>query len=394
MTPRVLAHACAFILLCSCACFASAAPQDAGEAFAAGSRAFENGDWSGALAWFEAAREQGMEDAAVRYNIGVCQYRLGAYGRAERSFLELAERYPQMASLAHYNAGLALYRQGRTARAAAAFERAATSEDPTIARLAAAMRERIEPPRPAAVPGAWTGFVDLALGFDDNVALVDDASLPAGESTDSPLAAFFGQLERRPGGAGFGGSASAYLVRYPDAGRFDQNILQLAGTWSAAGQDWRLGAGPHVSFSTLDGDSFERRLGASVTLARALDPATRFTARTVLESVEELDPRFAFVDGSRAFLELEIERRTGRGRVQIGYAFSVDDRAEASVSPTRHRFTLGYRLALDDRWSMAAAAAFRSSRYDDPAAARDEDRGELALVLSRNLPREWQLALD
>jgi tetratricopeptide (TPR) repeat protein len=382
----------ALLLICSTA--AGATGQAAAEAFAAGSRAFDARDWSGALAAFEAAREAGMDEPSVLYNIGVCRYRLGAYAQAERAFAELAARWPAMAPLAEYNAGLARYRLGDEAGALAAFRRAAQASDPTLARLAGRMLERLSPPAaPAPVP-AWSAFVDLSLGFDDNVALQDDASLAAGESTDSPFVAVFGQLGRAPSGNGFGGTASAYAVRYPEAAEFDQDVAQVAGFFRGAWAGFDVELGPELAFSTLDGDGFERRLGAAFALERGLSDAVRLEARLVFETIDEIDDRFAFVDGTRGALALTLERRAGPARFGLKYALSVDDRADPAASPTRHHFTLRYDRPLDGPWALGAMAAFRTGRYDDLAEPREEERRELGLALYRDLPDGWQLALD
>lgn len=375
---------------------ALSAPSSApSEAFAAGSREFQSGEWAAALAHFREARDAGMDGPAVRYNIGVCQYRLGRYADAVASFTFIADRYPEMAPLALYNAGLALYRQQRRGEATTAFERAAATGDAKVAGMASAMLERLRPGRPAATPdarAARVAFTDFSLGYDDNVALLDDASLPA-ESTDSGFAQFFGQLSSPArGGRGWHGTASAYVIRYPDAGSFDQNVLQLAAAWRWSWHDWRADAGPYYSYSTLDGDGFEQRLGAALTMTRAFGAQTELAARAAVEEVGDLDSRFAFVDGSRRLLEFRLRRRAGAGRYTLKYEFSVDNRAAASVSPTRHQFHAGYRRWIGDRWSIETAASFRSSRYDDLSEPRDEDRIELSLAASRDLPGgDWQV---
>lgn len=361
--------------------------------FAAGSRAFESGDWDGALGHFRRAREAGMEGPAVWYNIGVCQYRLGRYQDAVDTFRSIIDRFPAMAALAEYNAGLALAKQERSAEAAAAFARAADGGDLRVVRLARAMLDRMAPQHAAAPssPVGWTGFLDVSAGHDDNVALLDDSVLPAGESTDSAFAQVFGQLSSPSKAAGLHAAASAYLVRYPDADRFDQNVVRLGTSWRWSWRDIRFDAGPHYSRSTLDGEGFEQRFGAALALARAFGRDTRLTARLVIEETGELESRFDFVDGSRRMLELRLEHYLGPGRLLLGYELSVDDRASPSVSPTRNEFLAGYRHSIGDLWSFAAAAAFRSSRYEDLETARDEDRTELSLTVTRDFLSDWQV---
>lgn len=372
----------------------AAPPAGASEAFAAGSRAFEARDWEQALEHFRRARDAGMEGPAVWYNLGVCQYRLGRYADALDTFRSIIDRFPAMAPLAGYNAGLALAKQERFDEAEAAFLRAADTGDPRLAGLALAMLERIAPEPVAPVrpqEAGWTGFLDVSAGYDDNVALLDDAILPAGESTDSAFAHLFGQLSSPSKDAGLHAAASAYLVRYPDAGRFDQSVLRLGTFWRWSWRDIRLDAGPHYSRSTLDGEGFEQRFGAALALTRALGGDTRLMARLTVEEIRDLGSPFGFVEGSRGALQLRLKRYLGPGEFLLEYELSVDDRATPSVSPTRHELLAGYRHWIGDLWSVEGSAAFRWSRYDDLIEPRDEDRTELLLTLARDLPGDWQL---
>src|SRR5690606_30552397 len=82
-----------------------------------------------------------------------------------------------------------------------AFERARAEGDAAVAALADAMLERTAPEEPIAPArkAAWIGLFDFALGYDDNVALVDESSLPAGLSTSSPMLEAFGFVRGRLG---------------------------------------------------------------------------------------------------------------------------------------------------------------------------------------------------
>lgn len=385
---------CAGILLALASVGAAATESAPGEAFEAGTRAFAAAEWESALGYFRRARDAGMPGPAVQYNIGVCQYRLGRYRDAADTFLSVIDRFPAMAPLAEYNAGLAMAQQEKYEAARAAFRRAAAGGDDRVAGLAGAMLDRLPPgaadPGPARPDEQWTAFADFSAGFDDNVALLNENVLPAGESMDSSFGSLFGQLST-PSRRGWQATGSAYAVRYPDAGRFDQDVLRLGAAWRGYWGAWRIEAGPHGSYGTLDGEGFERRLGGTLAMGRTLGQDLRFTARLTLEDIGEVEPRFDFVDGSRRMLELELRRSAPGGRIQLEYRWSADDRASASVSPARQELTLAWRRWLGDAWWAEAAAALRSTRYDDLAEPRDEDRRELALALARDLPAGWQV---
>lgn len=371
--------------------FLDAAGQNASDAFAAGSRAFADGDYLRALAAFQSARDMGSPGPAVHYNIGVCNYRLGNYPQAAEAF-EMVAGFPRMRSLGQYNLGLVRLRQNRDAEARRLFEQAkAGANDPKIAQLADSALQRTRPPADSSP--AWTRFVDFSIGHDSNVALVDDATFPIGQSVDSSFTELVAVLSGPASSSSrlrFDGSV--YSVRYADAGEFDQSALRVGGVyrWSAAA--WRFEVGPHFSYSTLDGDGFEERLGAGIDLKRGIGPATVLGIRAVHDEVGEGDSRFAFVEGSRTQLRVTVDRYSPRGRLTIAYDFEDNDRLEPGVSPQRGRFSLRYRHSMNPYWEADVWIAQRSAEYDDLPTTRNEDLTELSMGFFRDLGRGWQVS--
>lgn len=369
---------------------------DARDAFVAGETAFAAADYRRAVEHFEAARDAGLAGPAVHYNIGVSYYRLGEYERAGQTFSMIAERFPAMRELAVYNLGLALLRQDRQAEAVAAFERAASAPDEVVAGLARAMLERLDTAAPSdGLPRSawsWTRLFDLKLGHDDNVVLVDESVLAPDQASGSPFAELFAYAGGASGAGGrFRFDASAYLVRYPDAGSFDQNTVRVAGAHRWSWGDWRLDAGPHYQHSMLGGDGFERRLGVSADLRLTLDARSGLAIRLTLDDVDELDDRFGFVAGRREQLRLGFDRRGDSGRIALGYEIERNDREDPGVSPLRNRLYARYRRQLNADWSADLGASYRASRYRDLPETRSENLIELAVGASRALPGEWQL---
>jgi tetratricopeptide (TPR) repeat protein len=159
---------------------------DASVLFADGERAFAAGDYGEALRLFMAAREAGSTGPSSYYNIGVSQYLLRDYGAAEDTFTALAAEFPAMRELAEYNRGLALRADGNLDEARVAFARARTSDDEKIASLADAQLSELGAPLRADA-GSWSAYISGGLGYDDNVALLDDLLLPTTQAS-SPLA--------------------------------------------------------------------------------------------------------------------------------------------------------------------------------------------------------------
>jgi tetratricopeptide (TPR) repeat protein len=241
----------------------------ASAAFAAASSAFADGDFRRALANFENARAAGTPGPAVDYNIGVCYYKLAEYAQAAAEFRGLGERYPAMRALAQYNLGLSLSKLGRVEEARLAFEEALGSDDEKIAQMAALMLERLPGANDQkATPAAWWGLFDLSAGHDSNVALADEASLPAGISTASPFTEVF-VVGSGPLGRQWRLNADAYLARYPDAETFDQNAVRVGAAYEWTWQTWQGSIGPHYGRTTLGDAAFERQLGATLDLRRS-----------------------------------------------------------------------------------------------------------------------------
>jgi len=366
------------------------------EPFAAGTAAFEQGDYLRALSFFEGARSQGADSAALRYNIGVCQYRVGDYAAAEATFRDLAVRYPSFAALAEYNRGLALLALQRRDEAAAAFTRARTEGDERLAALADSALAELRTASESPAPSRWRGYFSVAAGHDDNVALVDELSLPANVAAASPLTELLGYARHQtPTRIPLRVDLSGYVVRYADSAVFDQEAFRVDASflWNA-GDAWRFEAGPYFSNSTLDGDGFERTLGAQVRAIRSIGERLAFDARFVYDDIESPSARFDFVSGHRERVRFGLERSDADRHLRVAYEFESQDRADPGVSPDRNRLTLSLSQRLRGRWFIDGGLAHRTSRYDGLAVSRKERLVELTLGARRELQRGWLLNAD
>jgi tetratricopeptide (TPR) repeat protein len=362
--------------------------------FAAASAAFEQGDYRGALGLFMALRRAGARSPAVSYNIGVCHYRLGEYARAEAEFRLLGRDFPMMRELAEYNRGLSWLALSRERDARIAFERARRSADPGLAELAAAALGRLGSARAATRASRWAGLFDLGLGHDDNVVLVDELALPAGQSADSAFTELLALAGRAFGVRNeFRVDVSGYLVRYPDAEQYDQDSWRVGGAFQRRGAGWRAEIGPYYDYSRLDGEGFERRLGVGARLDRVLGGQWRAHVRLVVDDIDALEPRYGFVGGSRRQLRLGVEHGDEASRFRVGYDLEANDRDAASVSSDRDRLTLGYRRRVGAGWAVDGAVARRVSRYDDLDPAREETLTEVSVDGRRELDDGWSLVV-
>jgi hypothetical protein len=353
-------------------------------AFADATAAFEARDYERALRLFETVRLSGNDSAALHYNIGVCQYRVGAYAEAAATFALVRDRFPQFAAVAEYNRGLALTALNDRSAARAAFERARAGDE-ALTGLADTALGRLTP---AATPRSrWVGYFDVAAGHDDNVALVDELSLPATLSASSSFTELTGYAGRRIGPSAYF-RFTGYSVRYAGASQFDQTALRVDTAFDWSPGDWRFEAGPHFAETLLDGDGFERALGVGVRATRPITERVAFDLRFVYDDVDAPNSRFEFIDGTRQRLRLGLESRGEQSRVRVGYEIETNDRVSASVSPARDRLVLNLQRGAG-RWSLEGTLAYRQSDYDDLATPRHERLTEIGAAARRNLPKGW-----
>ncbi len=370
---------------------AAGADADASALFAEGERAFAAGDFDEALRLFTAAREAGSTGPSSYYNIGVSQYRLGEYGAAEATFRALAAEFPTFRELAEYNRGLARRADGELDDARIAFERARSSSDETIVALASAQLGEIGGPRTAREP-RWTGYFAGGVGYDDNVALLNELVLPSSEAS-SPLTEVLGVATRDFGARPLRFDASAYAVHYSDVGDFDQTAVRLSFVTEQRLGSWALVAGPTLGRTTVNGDGFEELVGADLRLRRGFGTGFLFEARALYDDSSAADTRFAYIDGSRALLRLSMQH-TGAGRVRAGYDVEDNDRADPGVSPSRERWSVVYQRRFSQRWTADAAAFYRTSRYREASVPREEQLVEASLAARRDLRGDWTVGVE
>jgi hypothetical protein len=304
-------------------------------------------------------------------------------------------QFPAMRALAEYNIGLTLLRQNREDEAIGHFEFArSNSDDRSIVALAETALRRINPdPVPSAASASqWTALLDFALGYDDNVALIDESTIPTGQTADSGFAELVGVFSGPIGsGSGLRFDGSLYAVNYMDAGEFDQTALRIGGFYHWRRSDWRFDIGPYLNRSTLAGDGFEQRLGLSMTARKQLGVSSLIRLRLTHATVDEIDSRYAFIAGSRNQLTLGWDKYGANGRLSLEYQLEDNDRADPGVSPSRNQVRLRYRYAINPKLRFDTSISLRDSAYDDLAVARNEDLTEFSVGLSRELRGGWEL---
>ena len=365
------------------------------EDWASGQQAFAVGDYESALLYFEMARDAGQPGVAIHYNIAVCQFKLERFDDARTTFRHIADNYPKMAGLAEYNLGLVERRIGNARAAQQHFIRAweLSPNDEKIRSLAIAMLDDMVPP--GEPPKEWYGSFGLRAGHDDNVALRDSLGLPAGVTAESPVADLFVALRGSPSFlGGFMLDASAYAVAYPDADDFDQSEFRAGGLYVWRPGDWRLEASAHFVYGTLGGSGFEREIALGARAVRYLGDEGAFDLQYRFDDIEEGDPLFAGIAGTRHRIDLRYRWYRGKHSAILRLGAENNDRLDAGVSPSRTRLQADYRYQPSDGWGFEAGFGLRNSDYDDLATPRTEDLTSISAAITRTVADVWLFALQ
>lgn len=357
------------------------------EQFAAGTQHFQSEDYDAALAAFRAAVASGLSGPAVHYNIGVSAWRLGRLDEAETAF-RIVAGYPAMTAIASYNLGLVALRRGRDDAARDWFTAALAGDDDTIRRLAAAQLEALEPaPPPVEAAPRPVVFLSGRAGYDDNIVLVADGEVLGVSNTGSSV------MEVQVAGlvplpAGIRLAGSAFFLRYPQLGEFDQaggRVGLLArrdlGTWQGE-------IGVEYELNHLDGRRFEDRIALSASASRSLNSDWDLRLRLRHEDIDGRPP-YDSLTGDRQELAARLRRQAVGWELRIDYRYERNDRAAPELSPDRHTLEAEWELGLRDGIRALLGAGWRHGSYPSSAGGWTERLGLVSIGARGPLAGAW-----
>jgi len=373
------------------------ASRDPRALFGAGTAASRAGDFAAALELFIAARDAGMDGAAVHYNIGVSAWELGRLELAREAFLVVA-RSPEMAALAYYNLGLVSLRRDDPEAARDWFRQARErSDDATLRGLTDLQLEGLAPraataeraPRRTRDPALV--FVAASLGYDDNVALVADGDLLGSSDTPSAFAETSLGLSVPLRGA-FSLEAAAFILRHADASEFDQAGVQAELVYQADLGAWDGEIAGGAGLNWLDGEEYEQRFSMLLGATRRIATDWRLRVQYRFEDIDGSVP-FERLSGQRHEAGAALYRSVGARRLRLEYRLELNDRASAALSADRHLLDAEWELELSNRLRVGFGAGWRDSRTEVRVFDLTERRLELAAGLAGPLAGRWEWSL-
>lgn len=384
--------------------FAFAAPTAADAAFSRGVSAFQQGQYTAAVDYFNEARAAGLDKPSLYYNLGVSLYKLGRYREAEAAFRTCANDAAWRA-LAYYNMGLAAHERGERARAIEYFEESVrTSGSDNVRALATTMLERLG----GVVSTAVQGTLAVDAGYNDNVTLTADNQLL---QTTRESDAFLRLLATAGGRFTLAGGpirweTSIYHVNYR---KLDENNL----TESFVGAskpiplgDWRTEMGVEGEYLWLGGDRFQRVASLRLQAQHPLSGERHVRTRVRLSKIHSVDDDYDFLAGSRQEVDVSFGTPALAGYARAGLTVEFNDRVDLhtatefySYSPTRYQVWVVGSWPIGAQWRIEPSVVYYRSRYNDPdyrdtgeIATRRDEYLQLSLQTRYRLNAQWRVA--
>lgn len=398
-----------FFLLPALVCHAQ--PSSAGDGtllFEEGVAAFQAGDAEQARRYLLRAREAGVDNTALTYNLGVVNYQLSRYDAATREFQSLLDAHHR--DLARYNLGLIALATGNQADARDTFSAlSAESQNDKIRTLSARQLERLSDPESASPAEARpTGLVMVGAGYDSNVdQLPDAASSGAGDAYFDGMLALGADFDASATESGtWSWNGLAYHQRFPGESESNLSLLEggLSGKARLSVADLR--ATVFTRHWWLYSDRVESYYGLRTSAKRndcgVLDHCY---AQLEVASVSG-GPEYPEYDGWQYRLETGLRQSQWGGVLGLELGLELADRDDvheadyaASVSPFRQSIELSWRKAVTGNLTLTGKTAFRRSDYQGDyqwqtasgfvSEGREDERWSASVLMDWQVTADW-----
>ena len=341
--------------------------QSQDELYRQGIAAFREADYETAAAYFEGAREAGMETTTLSYNLGSTYFKLGRYAEA-RSMYEAIAEDPAWGATAKYNLGLIAERQGNTPLARRYYQEAYEQSTSDGIRSRAATKLGLG--TSSTEQSAWQIYLSAAAGFDDRASSLASISPGSQLGESDQFASLSGSVANYLSGDyrnGYRLAGAFYMQEYQDVELFDINVLSLALDRDNQGQNWHGRTSLKLDNFWLQGNLFGRRVSLAWRGIRNLDSWQLRVDGSL--GYWDAGSGYDYISGWQNRVRGAVSRSLGANLLSLGYQLEVNDREDRQIdgdfysySPMRHQLFAG--LGRDfGRLDLSARTEFEFSRY-------------------------------
>ena len=339
--------------------------------FSQGMDFFKQGQYQHAIAKFEEARTQGMENGAINYNLAVSHFKLKHYKKANYYFKK-TRKYKKLQALAEYNLGLVSLKQGNKKEARKWFESSSKHNKEKITQLASIQLSKLDKKKTR----QWYNLVSAKLGHNSNITTAQDqaATKLSGEymelyaSTDGILS-----------GTYYNGIRLKAKIRHQDYINIhneDYFSFNLGLYKTAKINTWKTSWGGYFEHSTYGHTSYLQTIGFEAKGKYKLNKENSLGLKYQYNDISSQNRSYNYLDGSQQKLQLALWQYTNATASTLRYDYETNDRTNTitrNYSPTRHGIYASHRFQLRDTWHLGMQASYRNSDYTPTTTQNRED---------------------
>lgn len=352
---------------------------------------FKKAQYAEALNKFIAARQVGMDEPRLSFNLALCYLKLDQYDQAREEFLNAAQHKP-LAGLAWFNIGLLELKRGNREEAIVWFNLVRDSaQQAKLRALAEQKLVQLEQTNGNELSKAiWDSGYRLHLGYDDNIE--DPALIGTTDKGDSFTSALAYVTWMESGADSWRVGAVAFIQHYNTVKIYDLDLFQLTLDKGFSSGDWHNRLGTELEATTLGGNDYLQTGKFYISGKLPLSAMDELRLRYRYSSVSAMSPTYDYLAGDRHELELRWQHQRNSLKLQAGYEYEMNDRNDyrgttvfSSYSPNRHTIDLRADVAFAGGWQLDSRIHWRSSLYQEANILADSStvkRADERLMLS------------
>lgn len=366
------------------ALYSAVALASAKDDYSRGVEFFKKGNYRSAIASFRSAEQQGMESAALYYNLGSAYYKIEDY-QASKKYFTRVTYFPDQRALAEFNLGMIALKQDDEDRALDHFKYAqANSSDKKI--VDAATRTI------AGLTGTvkrWGAYVLANFGYDDNISVTPDNLALGVDDTFWDLYASADVVLQGQRKQGWLADVAYFTVNYNDSDTYDQDFYTLGLRKEHHFSSWDTTAHLKYGNSSFGGEDLQSFYKLGLLGSRPVSSNARLILQYRFDDFTSENTLYDYLEGWRQRAQIRVFRSTVRNNQQVYYEGELNKRGELvtstasyEYSPTRHTLGGKYTHKFGGKWYLTGDLSYRFS--DFPASAtldRDDTRWMLGVYL-------------
>ena len=349
---------------------------------------FRLGNYDAAVASFRSAEKQGMESAALFYNLGSAYYKLELYAASKKYFTRVTE-YPDKRALAEFNLGMIALEQDDKEQALKHFRY--TEANSKNENIVATAKQTI-----AGLGGKdrrWGAYILAYVGYDDNISITPDNIALGVDDTFYNVYATADVLVQGERKHGWLLDAAFFTVDYSDSDNYDQDYYTVGLRNEHSFTKWNTIAHLKYGGSNFGGDELQSFYKLDLLGVRPLAGDQKIILQYRFDDFNIENPLYDYLEGWRQRAQIRYYRNTASSNQQLYYEAELNNREELvtsvgsyEYSPTRHMLGGRYTFKFTDKWYLSADLSYRTSDFPVSATVnRDDTRWLLDALLEYRL---------